>query len=136
MSIEKNLLRGRTKQFALRVIRFVRSLPRDKVMDELGRQLLRCACSTAANYRAACRAKSRADFIAKMGIVEEESDEALFWMEVFVEAELVKPRLLSQLMTEADEITALVVASIRTAKARKLQSLPHSPLRTPHSALL
>src|SRR5688572_8308696 len=93
-SADQNVLRIRTKQFALRVIRFVRSLPRDKVMDEMGRQLLRAGCSTAANYRAACRAKSRPDFVAKMGIVEEESDEALFWMELFVEAELVKKTLL------------------------------------------
>jgi four helix bundle protein len=76
-------LKQRTKRFALSVIKFVDELPRDRISDVLGRQLLRCGTSVGANYRSACRARSSADFIAKMGIVEEESDESAYWLELF-----------------------------------------------------
>ncbi|GMV95158.1 MAG: hypothetical protein AMXMBFR82_49360 [Candidatus Hydrogenedentota bacterium] len=72
-----------------------------------------------ANYRAACRAKSRPDFISKMGIVEEECDEALYWMEILIDAGLMKQERLTELRTEANEILSMVVASIKTARARK-----------------
>jgi four helix bundle protein len=80
----------RTKQFALRIIRLVEALPKGRTADVIGRQLLRCEASVGANYRAACRARSNADFISKMGIVEEEADESLYWMELLIEAEIVK----------------------------------------------
>src|SRR5947207_15435942 len=79
-------LRPRTKAYALRVIRLVESLPRNRTADVIGKQLLRSATSVGANYRAACRAKSPADFTAKMGIVEEEADESLYWMELLIES--------------------------------------------------
>lgn len=84
----------------------------------LGRQLLRSATSVGANYRAACRAKSNADFISKMGTVEEEADESLYWMELLVEAGIVQADKLDALMKEEDELVAITVASINTAKRR------------------
>ena len=85
----------------------------------LARQLLRSGTSVGANYRSACRAKSRADFIAKMAIVEEECDEAIYWMELLIAANVIKAKCLSDLMAEAHEISAMVVTSIRTARKRK-----------------
>ena len=117
--MDKEELKGRTKQFALRVIRLVEALPRGKTADVLGRQLLRSGTSVGANYRAACRAKSTADFIAKMGIVEEETDESVYWMELLVEAGITKAELLEALMNEGNEILAISVASIITARKRK-----------------
>jgi len=114
----KNDLLNRTKQFALRVIRLVECLPKGRTADVIGRQLLRSGTSVGANYRSACRARSKADFIAKMGIVEEEADESRFWMELLVEAGIVRPEKLADLMNEADELIAIIVASIRTARKR------------------
>src|SRR5262245_26167277 len=109
-------LRVRTKAFALRVIKLVDTLPNRRSCDVIGKQLLRSATSTGANYRAACRARSTAEFVAKMGIVEEEADESAYWMELLTEAEIVKQELLSDLHAEASEIVAMTVASIRTAR--------------------
>jgi len=109
----------RTKEFALRVIRLTEALPKTQTAQVIGRQLLRSATSVAANYRAACRAKSTVDFISKMGTVEEEADESLFWMELLVEAGIVRPERLERLLEEADEFVAITVASINTAKRRK-----------------
>ncbi len=117
--MDQDVLKKRTKQFALRVIHLTESLPAGKTADVIGRQLLRSGTSVAANYRAACRAKSPADFIAKMGIVEEETDESVYWMELLVEAGIVKESLLQPLMQEANELLAITVASINTAKKRK-----------------
>ncbi len=117
--MDKEAMKQRTKAFALRVIRLVESLPKGRTADVLGRQLLRCGTSVGANYRAACRARSTADFIAKMGIVEEEADESLFWMELLIESGIVKLERLESLMNEADELLAITVASINTAKRRK-----------------
>src|SRR5437868_12592959 len=89
----------RTKRFALRVIRLVQSLPRDPAANVIGKQLIRSGTSVGANYRASCRAKSRADFVVKMNIVEEECDESLYWMELLIEAGLVKESKLLPLMT-------------------------------------
>jgi four helix bundle protein len=85
----------------------------------VGKQLIRSATSVAANYRAACRAKSAADFIAKMGIVEEEADESLFWLEVIEETGLMKKERIEDLQNEADQIVALTVSSINTARGHK-----------------
>lgn len=117
--MDKEELKRRTKQFALRVIRLVESLPNNRTAEVIGRQLLRSGTSVGANYRAACRAKSKPDFISKMGTVEEEADESLYWMELLIEAGLVKPELLEPLMKEADELVAITVASINTARGRE-----------------
>jgi four helix bundle protein len=108
-------LRQRTRKFALRVIRLVEALPKTRTAEVIGKQLLRAGTSVGANYRAACRAKSTKDFIYKMGLVEEEADESLYWMELLVEAGLVKLERLQSLMVEADELIAITVASIKTA---------------------
>ena len=108
--------KARTQAFGVRVIRLVDSLPRRRSMDIIAHQLLRSATSVGANYRAACRGRSRAEFVAKLGIVEEEADECVYWLETLVTAELVEERLLRELITEANEIVAMIVASIRTAR--------------------
>jgi four helix bundle protein len=110
-------MKQRTKAFSLRVLKLVQALPRSRVGDILGRQLLRAGMSVGANYRAACRAKSRADFVNKLKIVEEECDEARFWMEILAESGLVKASRLAGLMSEGDTILAIVVASAKTARA-------------------
>lgn len=117
--MKKDELRKRTKAFALRVIRLTDALPENAVGRVIKGQLLRSGTSVGANYRAAKRAKSRADFIHKMGTVEEETDESMYWMELIVEAGLLPEVRIEQLYQEADEILAMVVASIRTAKKRK-----------------
>ena len=111
-------MKRRTREFALRVIRLTESLPKERTAEVLGRQLLRSGTSVGANYRAACRAKSPRDFISKMGIVEEEADETLYWMELLSEANIIKSEKLAPLMTEVDELLAIMVASIKTAKRR------------------
>ena len=114
-----NEFKIRTKLYALRVIKVVDALPRDAVSKTLGNQLLRSGTSVAANYRASARAKSNADFISKMGTVEEECDESLFWMEMLVESQRMKPNRLGPLIREGTELLAMTVASINTAKHRK-----------------
>tara|TARA_Y100000588_G_scaffold106569_1_gene116601 strand:+ start:1867 stop:2229 length:363 start_codon:yes stop_codon:yes gene_type:complete len=109
-------LKARTKQFALRVIKLVRSLPNEPVAREIGKQLMRSGMSVGANYRAACRGRSPAEFRAKMGIVEEEADESAYWMELLVEARIMKPSLLEDLRTETNELVAITVSSIRNSK--------------------
>jgi four helix bundle protein len=111
-------LKARTKMYALRIIKVVDALPRDCVSRELGNQLLRSGTSVAANYRASARAKSIADFISKMGTVEEECDESLFWMELLIEAQRMEASRLQPLIREGTEILKIVVASINTAKRR------------------
>jgi four helix bundle protein len=106
----------RTKAFALRVIKAVQALPRNDVAGPLGHQLLRSATSVGANYRAACRAKSSADFINKLKIVEEECDESLYWMELLVEAGLLSKAKLGALLQEADELLSIIVAALRTTR--------------------
>jgi four helix bundle protein len=117
--MNKDNMKHRTKQFALRVIRLVESLLKGRTNDVLGKQLLRSGTSVGANYRAACRAKSTADFVYKMGIVEEEADESLYWMELLIEAKIMESKKLESLMREADELLAITVASIKTAKKTK-----------------
>ncbi|UCB47817.1 MAG: four helix bundle protein [Deltaproteobacteria bacterium] len=109
-------LKDRTKQFALRVIRSVQSLPNTIEAQTIGRQLLKAGTSVGANYRAACRGRSRAEFAAKLGIVEEESDESAFWLEIIIEADLLKKHLVQPLLNEADELVAIMVASRKSTK--------------------
>jgi four helix bundle protein len=108
--------RKRTFEFGIRCVRVVETLPKTMTAQTIGKQFLRAATSVGANYRAAQRGRSRADFIAKMGIVEEECDESLYWIDVLVELGLAKPHLIAPLRKEADEITAIVVSSIKTAR--------------------
>ena len=122
--------KDRTKRFALRVIKLVTSLPKGLVADVIGRQLLRSGTSVGANYRAACRGRSTADVVNKLGLVEEEADESLFWMELLVDAQIVSSKRLAALMTEANEITAMVVASIKTLKRRNARN-PKSKIQNP-----
>jgi four helix bundle protein len=122
-------LKERTKRFALRIIRMTESLPRQMSADVLGRQVLRSATSVAANYRAACRAKSRADFISKVGTVEEEADETGFWLELISGSGMLPAGKLNELQREAGELTAIAVASIRTSRRRAAS--PQSAIRIP-----
>jgi four helix bundle protein len=92
MLMEHENLKTRTKSFALRIIKLVESLPKNRISDVIGKQLMRSGTSVAANYRSSCRARSKADFISKMGIVEEEADESLLWMELLVESGVVKKK--------------------------------------------
>ena len=108
----------RTKELALRVIKLVSSLPKNTVSEVIGKQLIRSGTSVGANYRAACRARSTADLIAKLRIVEEEADECLYWMELIVEAKLVDVANLRSIMSETNEILAMTVASIKTLIAK------------------
>jgi len=117
--VNKNDLLQRTQEFALRVIRLVEALPGNTVGHTLGRQLLRCGTSVGANYRAACRAKSKANFINKLKIVEEECDESLYWMELIVAAKLVSLTKLKPLMQEAEELLSITVAAIKTARTNR-----------------
>ena len=109
-------LQDRTKKFALAVIGFVEQLQRDDTSRTLGRQLLRSGTSVGANYRAACRSKSKADFISKMSTVLEEADESAFWIELLVDANKAAVQIASPLLKEANELTAIAAASINTAK--------------------
>ena len=111
--------KARTKAYAIRVIHVVDALPRDAVSKTLGLQLLRSGTSVAANYRASVRAKSAADFVAKMGTVEEECDESLFWMELLIDSKRMRATRLTSLMKEGGEILAMTVASIRTARPNR-----------------
>jgi four helix bundle protein len=117
----KEILKKRTKQFALRIIKLADKIPKNNAGNVIAKQILRSGTSVAANYRASCRARSQADFISKMGIVEEEADETLFWLELLVESELVKEGLLKDLIKETDELVAIFTASGKTAKTNKNQ---------------
>jgi four helix bundle protein len=111
--------KSRIKTYALRIIRLVEALPKTRTSEVIGKQLLRSATSVGANYRAACRARSQADFVAKMGIVEEECDESVYWMELLVESDQIKKSLVEELLCEANEILSMVVASLKTARTRR-----------------
>lgn len=113
-------MKQRTRSFASRILRLADSLPQRKVSGRvLASQLARCGTSVAANYRAACKARSRAEFIAKLGIVEEEADESQFWLEMIVEHALTPSAKLDPLRQEAREITAIIAASRKSARATK-----------------
>jgi four helix bundle protein len=115
---QQEQLRHRTKQFALRIIRLFRHLPRSTEAQVLGKQLLRSGTSVGANYRAAGRSRSKAEFVSKIGIVVEEADETVFWIECLIESGIVKEELLKDLLVEANELLAIFAASHRTARPR------------------
>jgi len=120
-----------TRAFVSAIVQTVEELPRGRTADVIGLQLLRAGTSVGANYRAACRARSRKEFIAKMGIVEEEADESEFWLGLLLERGLLDAQRASLLRREAEQILAMTVTSIRTARQAH-HSTPHSALRTPH----
>jgi four helix bundle protein len=109
-------LQLRTKKFALRVIKLVGALPRTLAGKTIGGQIIRSGTSVAANYRAACRARSHAEFIAKIGTVVEESDETCFWLELIIESQLLGEKLVDPLLNEAREITAIMTATHISAR--------------------
>ena len=117
--MDQETMKRRTKLFAFGIIQLVESLPKERTAEVLGRQLLRSGTSVGSNYRSACRAKSIADFISKMGIVEEEVDESLYWMELLTEAGIEVSINMEALMKEARELLSITVASINTAKKNK-----------------
>ncbi|HEV2883464.1 MAG TPA: four helix bundle protein [Pyrinomonadaceae bacterium] len=109
--MDENELKKRTKRFGLRIMKLVVALPKGSVGWAIGNQLVRSGTSVGANYRAACRARSKAEFIARLGIVEEEADESAYWLEMIVEGDLMKSSLVKPLMQEANELVAIVTAS-------------------------
>lgn len=112
-------LRTRTKQFALRVVRLFGKLPKTSESQIIGKQLLRSGTSVAANYRESCRARSDAEMIAKLGIVEQELDESILWLELLGDAEIVRRELLKDLLDEAEQLLKMTVASIKTIKSHR-----------------
>jgi four helix bundle protein len=119
-------LKSRTKKFAVDIIRLFRSLPRAEDVRIVAKQLLRAGTSVAANYRAVCRARSRAEFIAKIGIVAEEADDTVFWLELLVESGMAQQNLVAPVAKEANELLAIFAASQRTARQGvKIESVRH-----------
>ncbi len=117
-------LKARTKEFALRVIRLVDSLPNTVKGRAIANQIMRSATSVAANYRAACRARSRAEFIAKIGVVEEEADETAFWLELVVDSNIRTAKQIEPLRKEASELVAIMAASRKSAIANRKSAMP------------
>lgn len=109
-------MKDRTRAFALRVVKLVEALPEARTAAVLGKQLLRCGTAVGANYRAACRARTRKDFIAKLGVVEEECDETMYWIELLVETGIVGADRVAALLKEADELLSIIVATIKKAR--------------------
>jgi four helix bundle protein len=119
VGMDRQQLRDRMKQFALRIINLASRLPRNRVGDVLGRQILRSGTSIGANYAEAMRASSRRHFISIVEIASREAAETLYWLELLAESKIVKPELLSGLIQECDELTAILTATGRTAKRRR-----------------
>ena len=112
-------LKKRTREFAVRVMRLVDQLPRKTSARAIGSQLVRCASSVGANYHIACRARSKAEFVAKVGIVLEESDECLFWLQLIIDADLMPAKRIQALLEESRELTAIFTASVKTARRNR-----------------
>ena len=123
-------LKERTEAFAVAVVGLVQELPRGRSADVLGHQLLRAGTSVAANYRSARRARSRREFVARMGVVEEEADESSFWLDLLVETGLVVSERVAELRHEAGQLVAIIVASIRTARGGR-GPVPRCAFRVP-----
>ncbi len=111
MITQASILQSRTKQFAIRIVKLFRSLPKSDEGRIVGRQVLRSGTSVAANYRAVCRARSKAEFVAKIGVVVEEADETVFWLELLGETGIVEQKRLEELLPEANELLAIFAAS-------------------------
>jgi four helix bundle protein len=117
-------LKARTKAFAIRVVHLVDVLPKSVKGRAIANQLMRSATSVAANYRAACRARSRAEFIAKVGVVEEEADETAFWLELIVECGIRSTPQIGPLLQEANELVAIMAASRKSAIGNRQSAIP------------
>jgi len=126
-------LKKRTKLFALRILKLVAALPKTLAGRTIGGQLVRSGTSVAANYRAACRARSKAEFISRLGVVEEEADESALWLELIIEGELMKTALVEPLWIEADEIVAIMTSSRKSAGQSLLAA--KSKIKTPKSKI-
>ena len=111
-------LKNRTKEYAKDIIRLCRILPNNCEGRLIGNQMFRSGTSVAANYRAACRGRSKAEFVSKLAIVEEEADETLFWLEIIKAMEILKEPIVDNLIKESNEILAIIVASIKTVKLK------------------
>jgi len=116
--MDEGMFKERTNKFALAVVKLVEALPRTRTADVLGRQLLRAGTSVGANYRAACQGRSASDVAAKLGIVEEEADESIYWMDLLVESGVVAADRATSLKEEANDLVAMTVASIKTLRTR------------------
>jgi four helix bundle protein len=114
----KDELKSRTKALALRVMKMVEHLPSTVQGRTIGAQIMRSATSVAANYRAACRARSHPEFIAKLGIVLEEIDETMLWLELIIEGGLLPATRVQPLLKESDELTAIIFSAQRSARKR------------------
>ena len=112
-------MKKRTKEFAKATIKLCRKLPNTREGKLVGDQMFRSGTSVAANYRAACRGRSKAEFISKLAIVEEEADETLFWLELIQEMDILNEPLIESLMKECDELIAIIVTSIKTVKKKR-----------------
>lgn len=115
--MNKQELKVRTKNFALRIIKLTEALPKNSTGKVIANQLLRSGTSVGANYRAACRARSKQEFIAKLGIVVEEADESCFWLELIIESGLMKKDLVLSLLNEANEITAIMYTTRKSTSS-------------------
>ena len=129
--MDEKALKGRTKRFGLRIMKLVDALPKTTSGRAIGNQLVRSGTSVGANYRAACRSRSKAEFIAKIGVVAEEADESAFWLELLMDGNILKTDLVSPLHQEAEELTAIFTASGRTAKSHNQRPSTKNP--TPRS---
>ena len=126
--MSKAELLTRTKSFSLRILKLVDHLPRTMSGRAIGNQLVRCGTSVGANYRAACRSRSRAEFAAKLGIVAEEADETVYWLELLLDGKLLCETELSELLKEANELTAIFTAGRRSSSRTQTSNLKHSTL--------
>ncbi len=121
-------LKNRTKEFAHRCVKLCLALPKSGLGNHIRKQFIKCSTSVAANYRAACVAQSKPDFVSKLSIVIEEADESCFWMEFIMEEKLLSEKQAADLLREAKELTAIFVTSRKTAKDRSTEFIPEDEL--------
>jgi TIGR02436 family protein len=122
-------LKKRTKQFALRILKLISALPNTTAGRTISNQLARSGTSVPANYRAACRGRSKAEFISKLGVVEEEADESAFWLEMIIEGGLLKKSLVEPLWCEANELVAIMTSSRKSASRSIVSVAPRKGLQ-------
>lgn len=130
--MDESQLKNRTKKFAKRIIVLCRNLPNNREGRLIGNQIFRSGTSVAANYRAACRGRSKAEFISKLAIVEEEADETLFWLELIKEMNISKESSVDALMKECNELIAIIVASIKTVKRKTVPPIQNPKSKIPN----
>jgi four helix bundle protein len=126
--MDKKDLKNRTKEFAHRCVKLCLALPDNDLCNHIRKQLIKCSTSVASNYRAACVAQSRADFVSKLSIVIEEADESCFWMEFIVEEKLLSEKQVGDLLQEGRELTAIFMTSRKTTKDRSTEFIPEEEL--------